>query len=315
MKSKRNEAFTLIELLVVIAIIALLAAILFPVFAIAREKARQTQCASNMKQVGLGWMQYLQDFDDQPPTGQNTDAMGSTNRCSAHGGEGWASQIYPYVKSTGVFDCPDDPNNGAAMGANMVMSYALNNFNMGACDSGGNYIIPYVISAWNAPAQTVVLSEFRFSKGVGPPTSRVTSVEVDDGTVTSPASNVWYVGCINYTVCQFDTPAIPSGADTGPYTGYPITTQGANGSCLYPSGTRSACAAATMPVWRHSNGGGNYLLGDGHVKFLQPGSVSIGYNATGKSATGTAVTTSGTAAGTSGTFAGGGTPAATFSIY
>jgi len=60
----RSRAFTLIELLVVIAIISILAAILFPVFATAREKARQSTCASNLHQIGLGWLQYMQDYDE-----------------------------------------------------------------------------------------------------------------------------------------------------------------------------------------------------------------------------------------------------------
>ena len=67
MNSRKNAAFTLIELLVVIAIIAILAAILFPVFAQARDKARQTSCLSNMKQLGLGEMMYIQDYDETFP--------------------------------------------------------------------------------------------------------------------------------------------------------------------------------------------------------------------------------------------------------
>jgi prepilin-type N-terminal cleavage/methylation domain-containing protein len=67
MQTSRKSGFTLIELLVVIAIIAILAAILFPVFAQAREKARQITCASNMKQLGLGIIQYTQDYDEIYP--------------------------------------------------------------------------------------------------------------------------------------------------------------------------------------------------------------------------------------------------------
>ncbi|MDR3710712.1 MAG: DUF1559 domain-containing protein, partial [Capsulimonadaceae bacterium] len=91
--SRTHEGFTLIELLVVIAIIAILAAILFPVFAKAREKARQASCQSNMKQLGIGFVQYVQDYDERFPS-------------TAY----WGSQIYPYEKSTGVFKCPDDVN-------------------------------------------------------------------------------------------------------------------------------------------------------------------------------------------------------------
>src|SRR5579872_7119000 len=103
----RNKGFTLIELLVVIAIIAILAAILFPVFAKVREKARQTSCLSNEKQLGLGILQYTQDNDES--------FMPSDNGAVGMNGHGWASRIYPYVKSTGVYSCPDDtyvPNAG-----------------------------------------------------------------------------------------------------------------------------------------------------------------------------------------------------------
>ena len=97
-RSRIKAGFTLIELLVVIAIIAILAAILFPVFAQAREKARAISCLSNMKQIGLGVTQYEQDFDETTPGGLN----------GYGGGSGWAGQIYPYVKSTQVFRCPSD---------------------------------------------------------------------------------------------------------------------------------------------------------------------------------------------------------------
>ncbi len=101
-----RRAFTLIELLVVIAIIAILAAILFPVFAQAREKARQTSCLSNMKQLGLGIVQYVQDYDECYPIGVGQSPYGGNP--VAH----WQQAVVPYVKSDGIFACPDDPDAG-----------------------------------------------------------------------------------------------------------------------------------------------------------------------------------------------------------
>src|ERR1700749_5072233 len=98
MHSNTKSGFTLIELLVVIAIIAILAAILFPVFAKVREKARAISCLSNTKQLALGCVQYSQDNDEKSADGDDPTGLGS----------GWAGQIYPYVKSTAVFTCPDD---------------------------------------------------------------------------------------------------------------------------------------------------------------------------------------------------------------
>jgi len=104
----RKNGFTLIELLVVIAIIAILAAILFPVFAKAREKARQSSCASNLKQIGLAYVQYRQDYDETsalswPVTGpQGTRATS----CGGNPSYWWQDALAPYVKSDQVFHCP-----------------------------------------------------------------------------------------------------------------------------------------------------------------------------------------------------------------
>ena len=98
MKMRKHKGFTLIELLVVIAIIAILAAILFPVFAKAREKARQTSCLSNLKQLMLGTLSYAQDYDE------------TLNELTRGGGPfgsvPWTAQIQPYVKNTQIFICP-----------------------------------------------------------------------------------------------------------------------------------------------------------------------------------------------------------------
>jgi len=95
----RRKGFTLIELLVVIAIIAILAAILFPVFARARENARRSSCQSNLKQIGLGLMQYTQDYDEKFPR------LFMGTRANS-----WRVVLNPYTKSTQLFACPSNPN-------------------------------------------------------------------------------------------------------------------------------------------------------------------------------------------------------------
>ena len=145
-----RRAFTLIELLVVIAIIAILAAILFPVFAQAREKARQTACLSNTKQIGTAMMMYIQDYDELYPRAQyctmpslvpgapatsNTTCTFASNSAGQVTGGGqlmnhfkWYSWLYPYTKNIQIFFCPsrktDDPTWNR--GAQIANAYALN---------------------------------------------------------------------------------------------------------------------------------------------------------------------------------------------
>ncbi len=99
---RERQAFTLIELLVVIAIIAILAAILFPVFAKAREKARQSSCQSNFKQIGLGILQYAQDYDERLPANYVYESPGSNDLLW------WDDLIQPYMKNYQLLKCPSD---------------------------------------------------------------------------------------------------------------------------------------------------------------------------------------------------------------
>jgi prepilin-type N-terminal cleavage/methylation domain-containing protein/prepilin-type processing-associated H-X9-DG protein len=104
-----RSAFTLIELLVVIAIIAILAAILFPVFGRARENARRSSCQSNLKQIGLGIVQYTQDYDERmPASGYMTKRLEGASDPNLERFGSWQQTIFPYVKSRQVFACPSN---------------------------------------------------------------------------------------------------------------------------------------------------------------------------------------------------------------
>lgn len=247
----KRKAFTLIELLVVIAIIAILAAILFPVFATAREKARQTACSSNFKQIGLGLLQYAQDYDENMPCGRlDVDPANGP-----YIGVGWAAQIYPYVKSVGLFLCPDDATPSVTAGAtiNYPISYAMNwnvlptipygkpNFSNGQPN----------LAKWTSASRTVIL--FEESGVVAPITAGQEPIDwgdnkdymsragnsIDDS--IKQAGGAWATGVIDESVN--------------------LSQNQSNGS---------------QP--RHTQGA-NWLLGDGHVKYSRPEKISGGRNA------------------------------------
>lgn len=163
----KRLGFTLIELLVVIAIIAILAAILFPVFQKVRENARKVSCQSNLKQIGLAIIQYTQDNEEILPNSWSGVDPGPSRPDGSR--FKWMDQVYPYVKSTGVFHCPDD--SGVLGGTGIYIpaaqltaasdmthygSYGLNSAYWGRAtsDSGpGNGGAP--LSALNSPATTI----------------------------------------------------------------------------------------------------------------------------------------------------------------
>jgi|GEM_PF-2671054 len=175
-----EQGFTLIELLVVIAIISILAAILFPVFARARENARRASCMSNLKQIGLGFMMYAQDYDGHLPNSiiQNTDGIKEftyPNGTTKNIREDWYLAINPYIKNWQVFNCPsaDDAlrySVGSGRGVN-GFSYTYNaDTPYGPCfkSSDGSNGIPMgrsydppgaIISAVEDPVGTIMVAE------------------------------------------------------------------------------------------------------------------------------------------------------------
>ena len=225
---RRHKGFTLIELLVVIAIIAILAAILFPVFQKVRENARRASCQSNEKQLGLAFVQYAQDADEQLPYGNGT--VFGTRPAGGNGrATGWAGELYSFVKATGVYHCPDDSSTGTlSYGYNQSLLFPINGY-------GGTA----ALSSFNSSANTVLCFELANSGNVD---------------VTNPAE---------------------TGSQTGPgYNGGNLT--GGN----YATGDMSSGGGSgSVPATGRHSDGSNWLLADGHVKWLHATAVSAGLSA------------------------------------
>ena len=245
--SGRNprRGFTLIELLVVVAIIALLAAILFPVFAAAREKARQASCASNLKQLGLAFAQYQTDNDgmNAPIDGYisstatwSTSYGGYWSCCnSAPAGQtpviptyelstiGWPDAIFSYVKNTQIFHCPDQdqqlPAGGSSPALQDANSYGMNQGFVRSYLSGN---APLVQSGQEseviAPSNVILLAEMYIPRQIG--------------------------------------------TDTGP-----MDPGGGDYNMLDIPETYTHAFTSAVPSFRHVSGN-NYLFYDGHVKLL-----------------------------------------------
>ena len=252
--SRKRSGFTLIELLVVIAIIAILAAILFPVFQKVRENARRTACLSNQKQIGLGILQYNQDFDEKYIAGANAYGRGS----------GWAGQLYPYVKSTAVFRCPDDSSNLPGTPVSYALNAQFSPYNGAGTGSNG-----LALAQVTSPAKTVLIFEVTNSgyyditvpSGSTDAGGWASDVDYNGG---SPAG--WGTG---NTVTQVEM--------VGFNTPYMSANSGKN--VQYATGVMRNAAVNTNNNFtatpRH-NDGANYTMADGHAKFFRPGAVSAG---------------------------------------
>ncbi len=260
---RKPAGFTLIELLVVIAIIAILAAILFPVFQKVRENARRTACLSNTKQLGLAFIQYTQDFDEQLPY------------CFYDAPQGWAGHVYPYVKSTGVFKCPDDSTNsfkpttaaaGVPLNTAVPVSYAMNqDLTPGNGDDAQHRSASYSLAHFTAPASIVLIYE------VG-------------GAVVDVTTNDESTNNFNQKPPSGFESAAGNGdnAFSGHWGGGAGAGDGGSPGLTLPLGIglsqRLAGQVYLLAAARHTSGA-NYILCDGHAKYFMPPSVSTGYGA------------------------------------
>ena len=202
-----KRGFTLIELLVVIAIIAILAAILFPVFARARENARRASCQSNLKQIALGVFQYTQDYDEKfPPLGI----------VAAPASYGWADAVQPYLKSTQIYQCPSfsglAPSTDPRVGN--YTTYALNASLM--IDDDGNAAIKSLAYLTQSSLTVMNLDDsasasFSFNMGCG--LNNICGV----GGLPNHASYVTnrHLGGANYSFCDGHVKWYKGNADYG----------------------------------------------------------------------------------------------------
>lgn len=169
----KRKAFTLIELLVVVVIISILAAILFPVFTQARERARATACLSNLKQIGLAWTMYSQDYDEQLVMYAYPQFSGSSYTWEY----GWQTALMPYINNNQVFICPSatnisdsssatcDPTRSTISGGLYMGSYGYNQAYLGRW--AGSPLTPVLVSlaAIEKPSQTIALTEITGVEG------------------------------------------------------------------------------------------------------------------------------------------------------
>ena len=250
---RTRVGFTLFELLVVIAIIAILAAILFTVFQKVRENARRASCQSNEKQLGLALIQYTQDADEKYPAGVGGQYYSES---------GWAAKIYPFVKSAGVYKCPDDSGSPQTLAGNtgsfVPVSYAMN------ANLDPNFYYHTALSSISAPATTVFLMEVQGMY------SDVTNTANDpDGNGATGNGNASTYGSEEVLGGdQADGFMSELNNHSARYVAGTSTTSG--------MGNPARHSGYDLPA-RHTDGS-NFLLADGHVKYLRPVAVSPGFN-------------------------------------
>ncbi|MDX1935180.1 MAG: prepilin-type N-terminal cleavage/methylation domain-containing protein [Capsulimonadales bacterium] len=272
-----RKAFTLIELLVVIAIIAILAAILFPVFAKARDKARQTTDLSNMKQIVLGAMMYVQDYDEVLPSpafrtcGQ---AQFGADEARPFGGPIWSRNwrvwpevIYPYVKNTQLFTSPnraDWPFYGFSINVNSSNDDYPQAYN--ATDNTGGGTPP---GNWN---------DGRCSSGL--PVVRPEQRSVSMAEAQTPANTIWFHNS-NTTVYQegFNTWAGMlafyqglTGADVTDANELQVDGSESIGQLFLTGGSQVDNSTIIKEPHRYSNGMNLGFL-DGHAKWMRPSAI------------------------------------------
>jgi len=188
MPRRSRPGFTLIELLVVIAVIAILAAILFPVFARAREAARATQCRSNLRQLGTAMGMYVQDYDENYPSSGCPNALSDNYATPTHALE----RIAPYVRNDGIFACPSDPlralRMGAASGAGAVGTsyYAIGGGSAGNARWGILDGSTTALASVSAPAESLLLGE---RNGGGGDPGGTTDCHCNNGAATPTAGD------------------------------------------------------------------------------------------------------------------------------
>lgn len=255
--SVRKSGFTLIELLVVIAIIAILAAILFPVFAQAREKARQTSCLSNTKQIGLGLIMYVQDFDERMPG--DLPQIPSINNSPTAPNDYWSrepydSQLTPYIKSTGIFTCP---SHGASVSTPTVPMWDGNFYRSPKLRSYG-YICAIRTAEQNGnPDLNTGMSSPYFSVGSTGEAQGHAIAEISEPADTVAITENWKQGAVSFQGGPWGSAYMDCDYLTVPGRNYPPVN--------VPDQVPSTCNNNSAPGAGHS-GWFNWVYADGHAK-------------------------------------------------